>query len=115
MTRRQTVRSLFLGSSLFPALLSELLEVFFPLAELISTRAENGRAGGAPFVVSVVGSVAVGKSTTARAMRALLALVPPGHRVDVVSTDGFLFSLQAALGVKTLDSPGQVTLLRWGS
>jgi transmembrane sensor len=30
-------------------------------------------------------------------------------------TDGFLFSLQAALGVKTLDSPGQVTLLRGGS
>jgi transmembrane sensor len=30
-------------------------------------------------------------------------------------TDGFLFSLQEALGVKTLDSPGQVTLLRGGS
>jgi type I pantothenate kinase len=71
---------------------SELLEVFFPLAELISTRAEDGRAGDAPFIVSVVGSVAVGKSTTARAMRTVLALVPPGHRVDVVSTDGFLLS-----------------------
>jgi transmembrane sensor len=30
-------------------------------------------------------------------------------------TDGFVFSLKEALGMKTLDSPGQVTLLRGGS
>jgi type I pantothenate kinase len=67
---------------------ADVVEVYRPLAELIGQRA----AGEKPYLVSVVGSVAVGKSTTARALRAVLALVPPGTRVDVVSTDGFLFS-----------------------
>jgi type I pantothenate kinase len=63
-------------------------DVFVPLGELIGDRV---RAGGPPYLVSIVGSVAVGKSTTARALRAVLAAVPPGRRVEIVSTDGFLF------------------------
>jgi type I pantothenate kinase len=70
----------------------DVADVYCPLAELVGGRAGDDRGGGGPFMVSVVGSVAVGKSTTARALRAVLALVPPGTRVDVVSTDGFLFS-----------------------
>jgi type I pantothenate kinase len=70
---------------------SDVAEVYCPLAELIRGRA-GAASGGSPFLVSVVGSVAVGKSTTAAALRALLASAPPGHRVDVVATDGFLFS-----------------------
>jgi type I pantothenate kinase len=69
---------------------ADVADVYRPLAELIGTRAVGSNGG--PYVVSVVGSVAVGKSTTARALRAVLAQVPPGTRVDVVSTDGFLFS-----------------------
>lgn len=44
-----------------------------------------------PFILGVAGSVAVGKSTTARVLRALLARWPDHPRVDLITTDGFLF------------------------
>lgn len=43
-----------------------------------------------PYVIGVAGSVAVGKSTLARLLRALLARWPDHPRVDLVTTDGFL-------------------------
>jgi type I pantothenate kinase len=44
-----------------------------------------------PFIIGVGGSVAVGKSTTARVLKALLARWPDHPRVDLVTTDGFLY------------------------
>lgn len=44
-----------------------------------------------PFIIGVAGSVAVGKSTTARVLKALLARWPDHPRVDLVTTDGFLW------------------------
>ena len=44
-----------------------------------------------PYVIGVAGSVAVGKSTFARVLRALLARWPDHPHVDLVTTDGFLF------------------------
>ena len=44
-----------------------------------------------PYVIGVAGSVAVGKSTTARVLQALLARWSPRPKVDLVTTDGFLF------------------------
>jgi type I pantothenate kinase len=44
-----------------------------------------------PYVIGVAGSVAVGKSTFARILRALLARWPDHPRVDLVTTDGFLW------------------------
>ena len=44
-----------------------------------------------PFVIGIAGSVAVGKSTFARILRALLSRWPAHPRVDLVTTDGFLF------------------------
>jgi type I pantothenate kinase len=43
-----------------------------------------------PYVIGIAGSVAVGKSTFARVLRALLARWPAHPRVDLVTTDGFL-------------------------
>jgi type I pantothenate kinase len=48
--------------------------------------------GRKPYVIGVAGSVAVGKSTFARILRALLARWPDHPRVDLVTTDGFLLS-----------------------
>jgi len=44
-----------------------------------------------PFIVGVAGSVAVGKSTTSRVLQALLARWPHHPRVELVTSDGFLF------------------------
>lgn len=44
-----------------------------------------------PFVIGIAGSVAVGKSTTARLLQELLRRWPYTPRVDLVTTDGFLY------------------------
>src|SRR5258708_25297814 len=44
------------------------------------------------YISGVAGSVAVGKSSTARVLQALLARWSPRPKVDLVTTDGFLFS-----------------------
>ncbi len=44
-----------------------------------------------PYIIGVAGSVAVGKSTTARVLQALLARWEPQPKVDLITTDGFLF------------------------
>ena len=44
-----------------------------------------------PFVIGLAGSVAVGKSTTARLLQALLSAWPEHPSVELITTDGFLF------------------------
>ncbi len=86
-----------------PISLLEAEQVYLPLTRLLSLYVEAiqglHRVSGrfldteehkVPFVIGVAGSVAVGKSTTARILRALLQRWPSSPKVDLVTTDGFL-------------------------
>ena len=88
-----------------PLDMREVSEVYLPLSRLLNlyvtgTKALHRvtsdflgeRAKGTPFVIGVAGSVAVGKSTTARLLRELLSRWDTTPRVELVTTDGFLFS-----------------------
>lgn len=84
--------------------LDEIAEIYLPLSRLIhlqvsarqrlfqSTNLFLGETVDAPmpFVIGVAGSVAVGKSTSARVLRALLTRWDSHPRVDLITTDGFL-------------------------
>jgi type I pantothenate kinase len=69
-----------------PMPVSEVKEVIGPLCRLLDIQMKTN--GVCPFVIAVAGSVAVGKSTFARVLRALLA--QSGRTVELVATDGFL-------------------------
>lgn len=83
---------------------SEVKEVFLPLSKLLNLYATSARQLGTevyeflqeegsptPFVIGVSGSVAVGKSTVARLLRELISRWPGTPRVELVTTDGFLY------------------------
>jgi type I pantothenate kinase len=81
----------------------EVEEIYLPLSRLLSLYvAATQRLFGAmkrflgtedskvPYIIGVGGSVAVGKSTTARVLQALLQRWPNVPKVDLITTDGFL-------------------------
>src|SRR5260370_14786088 len=67
--------------------ISEVEEVIGPLCRLLDIQMEANDVH--PFVIGVAGSVAVGKSTFARVLRALLAQA--GRTIELVATDGLLW------------------------
>ncbi|PID54134.1 MAG: type I pantothenate kinase [Micrococcales bacterium] len=82
----------------------EVREVYLPLSRLLNLYVNASQRlhaatstfleehnGKTPFIIGVAGSVAVGKSTTARILRELLCRWPGTPRVDLVTTDGFLY------------------------
>src|SRR5512132_734094 len=84
--------------------MTEVEEIYLPLSRLLSFYvaatqrlflAQQNFLGTedakVPFIIGVGGSVAVGKSTTARVLQALLARWPNVPKVDLVTTDGFLY------------------------
>lgn len=87
-----------------PVSLEEVIEIYLPLSRLLSlyVAATQGlfkatqrflmaeQETKAPYIIGIAGSVAVGKSTTARILQALLARWPNTPKVDLVTTDGFL-------------------------
>ena len=83
--------------------LDEVVDIYLPLSRLLNLHIGASQtlhratatflgtnASKTPYLVGLAGSVAVGKSTTARIMKALLARWPAHPRVDLVATDGFL-------------------------
>jgi len=84
--------------------LQEVEEIYLPLTRLLHLyvmateglfRATDeflrGQGVKVPFIIGLAGSVAVGKSTSARVLQALLARMPNLGKVDLITTDGFLF------------------------
>ena len=84
--------------------MAEVEEVYLPLSRLlnfyvgataglhrITTDFLGESPERTPFVIGVAGSVAVGKCTTARILRELLARWPGTPRVELLTTDGFLY------------------------
>jgi type I pantothenate kinase len=84
--------------------MDEVVDVYLPLSRLLNLHVVATRELAAvtetflgtlrrpvPYVIGLAGSVAVGKSTTARILQALLSRWPAHPRVELVTTDGFLY------------------------
>lgn len=101
LTEQEIVQIRGLGDRLD---VNEVRDVYLPLSRLLSAWAAGTRQIGSevatflgedqpriPFVVGVAGSVAVGKSTVARLLRELMSRWSDTPRVELVTTDGFLY------------------------
>jgi type I pantothenate kinase len=84
--------------------LQEVAEIYLPLARLLNLHVAAAQGlhrvtetflgtlpAKTPYVIGIAGSVAAGKSTTARILKALLTRWPNHPRVDLITTDGFLY------------------------
>ncbi len=99
--------------------LDEVSEIYLPLSRLINLyvretqelyRVTSDFLGHAqakvPYIIGIAGSVAVGKSTSARIMRTLLARWPNHPKVDLITTDGFLYPNRVLEERKLMDRKG---------
>ena len=84
--------------------MNEVQDIYLPLSRLINlyVKARKGRTqvleqflaqknSHVPYIIGIAGSVAAGKSTTARLLKALLEHWPEHPKVALVTTDGFLY------------------------
>lgn len=88
-----------------PVDINEVRRIYLSLSRLLSSHLEASQAlfeqrkrflsvksaVKTPFIIGIAGSVAVGKSTTARILKELLTRWPSSPKVDLVTTDGFLW------------------------
>lgn len=94
-----------LSSMYEPVDLDEVRRIYLSMSRLLSAHVETSQrlfdqrkvffnasdAVKTPFIIGMAGSVAVGKSTTARILQELLKRWPSSPKVDLVTTDGFLY------------------------
>ncbi len=87
-----------------PISLNEVRMIYLSLSRLLSCHVEsaqnlfhqrrhflNIKSQKTPFIIGIAGSVAVGKSTTARILKELMSRWPNSPKVDLITTDGFLY------------------------
>ena len=103
-----------------PIDVSEVRRIYLSLSRLLSAHVESSQllfaqrkrflsmdnATKTPFVIGIAGSVAVGKSTTARILKQLMARWPSSPKVDLVTTDGFLYPNAVLNSQKIMDRKG---------
>jgi type I pantothenate kinase len=90
-----------------PIDLAEVTDIYLPLTRLLNLHFTGARQRStalntflgasqrpAPYILGIAGSVAVGKSTTARLLHTLLARWPEHPRVELITTDSFLYPNQ---------------------
>lgn len=88
-----------------PINLNEVIEVYLPISRLLQLYVEASqklyqvtstflghREPRVPFIIGIAGSVAVGKSTTSRVLKTLISQWVTRPKVELVTTDGFLYS-----------------------
>jgi type I pantothenate kinase len=102
-----------------PISLDEVVAIYLPLSRLLALyvaatqglfkatqRFLGADDGKVPYVIGVAGSVAVGKSTTARVLQAMLSRWPNTPKVQLVTTDGFLHPNAKLLADGIMDRKG---------
>jgi type I pantothenate kinase len=101
-----------------PISIDEVVAIYLPLSRLLAlyvaatqglfkaTQRFLGAEGKVPYIIGVAGSVAVGKSTTARVLQALMTRWPNTPKVQLVTTDGFLHPNAELIRQGILDRKG---------
>ncbi len=87
-----------------PLTLNEVEEIYIPMISLLQIHLTHYRnlhierdqffdntSTSIPYIIGIAGSVAAGKSTTARVLQKLLSLTPGNPKVELITTDGFLY------------------------
>ncbi len=102
-----------------PISIDEVIAIYLPLSRLLALyvaatqglfkatqRFLGADDGKVPYIIGVAGSVAVGKSTTARVLQAMLSRWPNTPKVQLVTTDGFLHNNAKLLADNIMDRKG---------
>lgn len=87
-----------------PLTLREVEDIYIPMIRLLQIHLTHYRnlhkerdqffantSKPIPYIIGIAGSVAVGKSTTARVLQKLLSMTPEQPKVELITTDGFLY------------------------
>lgn len=99
--------------------LDEVSTIYLPLTRLVNYYIEENiqrqtvlhrflgiKPPKVPYIISIAGSVAVGKSTSARILQSLLSAWPQPRKVDLITTDGFLYPLEKLKKDNLLEKKG---------